>query len=77
MLDTIKNKVNMSRLDQGIRATVGLALMYIGFVHTSLIDDAVFNVVVGTIGVVNFVVSLLRVCPVYFVFGLSSIKHGK
>ena len=67
----------MSRLDQGIRAVVGLALMYVGFIHTSLIDDTVFNLVVGSIGIVNLVVSLLRVCPVYLVLGLSTLRHGK
>ena len=51
--------------------------MYVGFIHTSLIDDPVFNLVVGSIGIVNFVVSLLRVCPVYFVLGLSTLRHGK
>ena len=75
MASKLKSSINMNRADQAIRTVAGIGMIYVGFIDTSILDDGFFNLLVGIFGVVNVVVGLVRVCPVYFVVGISSLRE--
>ena len=49
---------NLSRLDQILRIGVGLVLIYLGFVNTTLIGDTYLAVATGVFGAINVIVGL-------------------
>jgi hypothetical protein len=65
----------MNRVDQVIRTVAGIGMIYVGFIDTSILDDGFFNLLVGIFGVVNVAVGLVRVCPVYFAVGISTLRQ--
>ena len=60
-------KTNVGSLDRSLRIAAGVAL--IGFAVAGWIGPW------GYIGVVPLLTGLLRTCPVYTLFGLSSCPH--
>lgn len=73
----MKLKHNMRHLDRAVRAGIGVALMYFGFVDTSLINDTIINGALGAFGILNLVSAAFAHCPVYKLAGIStcSIKE--
>jgi hypothetical protein len=67
----------MNRFDQVVRITAGCGMIYLGFIETSIIDDSLYNLLVGAFGIVNLIVGMVRVCPVYFAIGLSTVNQKK
>ena len=63
---------NLSRLDQVLRIGVGLVLVYMGFIDTSLIGDTYLAVAAGVFGSINIVVGILGNCPLYRWAGIST-----
>ena len=61
-------KTNVGSLDRSLRIAAGVAL--IGFAVAGWIGPW------GYIGVVPLLTGLLRTCPVYSLFGLSSCPHA-
>lgn len=55
---------NMSELDRGIRAVIGVAMMIGSFTwpHT----------IWGMLGIVPFATAVVGICPVYRLFGFST-----
>jgi len=74
MVNKMGSLINMNRVDQCVRTIAGIGMIYVGFVDTSILDDSFFNMLVGLFGVVNVVVGAVRVCPVYFAVGISSLR---
>ncbi len=68
---------NCGRLDQFLRVGMGLGLMYLGFVDTTLIGDTVMAIFVGIFGAINVLAGLSGFCPVYHLANIStrSVKH--
>ncbi|MDH3883438.1 MAG: DUF2892 domain-containing protein [Desulfobacterales bacterium] len=66
------SKRNLSRLDQVLRIGVGLVLVYIGFIDTSLIGDTYLAIAAGVFGTINVVVGTGGYCPLYRVAGIST-----
>ncbi|MDR9435953.1 MAG: DUF2892 domain-containing protein [Thiohalophilus sp.] len=56
---------NIRPIERGIRSLVGLLLIYLGFIDTSMIPDALFSFLVGMFGVANLTSGLLGWCPMY------------
>lgn len=56
---------NLHVVDIAVRTFTGLALVYAGFIDTSLIDNGVVRGLLGAFGVVNLVAAALRHCPIY------------
>ena len=67
---------NLSRLDQVLRIGVGMLLVYLGFIDTSLIGDTYLAMAAGIFGLVNVVVGLIGNCPVYRLAGISTCSRG-
>jgi hypothetical protein len=67
---------NLSRLDQVLRIGVGLVLVYMGFIDTSLIGDTYLAVAAGVFGAINVVVGFGGYCPLYRLAGIST-RHSK
>ena len=70
------SKRNLSRLDQVLRIGVGLVLVYIGFIDTSLIGDTYLAIAAGVFGSINVVVGTGGYCPLYRVAGISTYSSG-
>lgn len=65
-------KRNLGRLDQVLRLGIGAALVYVGFIDTTLIGDSVIAGMFGAFGVLNMVVATIAWCPVYQLAGIST-----
>lgn len=63
---------NCCGLDQFLRTGIGLGLIYIGFVDTTLIGDTIIATFVGIFGVVNVLSGLSGFCPVYTMAGICT-----
>jgi len=68
---------NMNGIDRVIRLLLGIAMIYFGFFDRSLINDALYGMLLGLFGVLNVGSSLVRICPVYTLAGISSLKQNK
>jgi len=71
----MKRYRNLGNLDRLIRFAVSIALIYIGFFATHLINDPLFNFLIGAFGVLNLVSVALGVCLIYTAAGISSYKR--
>ena len=56
---------NIGSIERGIRSIVGLLLIYLGFINTGIIPDALFSFLIGLFGVANLSSGLLGWCPMY------------
>lgn len=63
---------NVGRLDQILRIGIGLALVWIGFIDRTLIDDRLIATLVGLFGLLNIAAALFRVCPFYSLAGINT-----
>lgn len=63
---------NLSRLDQFLRVGVGLILVYIGFIDTTLIGDNYLAILAGVFGIVNVLAGAGGYCPLYKLVGIST-----
>jgi hypothetical protein len=67
---------NMHPLDRIARIIVGGILIFIGFFTRDLISDPLFGTMLGVFGVVNVVSSIIGVCPIYLMAGISTLKKA-
>ncbi len=65
-------KRNLHSIDILIRTLIGVALVYIGFIDTTYIDNNVANWLLGIFGIINLVAAGMRSCPIYALAGFSS-----
>lgn len=65
---------NMSPIDRIIRILAGLVLTYIGFFSDGITHYLIINILIGVLGVINIISSLLGSCPVYTIVGINSCK---
>ncbi|MFO8024216.1 DUF2892 domain-containing protein [Thiohalophilus sp.] len=56
---------NIGPIERSIRSLVGLLLIYLGFIETSIIPDPLFSFLVGIFGAANLFSGLLGWCPMY------------
>ena len=67
-------KINVGRLDQTLRIGISLVLIYLGFVDKEVISDTLSSNIIGTIGVINLIVAIVRFCPLYIPAGINTCK---
>ena len=68
-------RANVGSADRVVRIIVGLALMLVPFVSgLALFANPVVQWGSVVVGVVLVVTALVRFCPLYTIFGLSSCK---
>ncbi len=63
---------NVGRLDQILRIGISIGLIYIGFIDRNLVGDSFSATVLGVVGVMNLMVALLRICPLYSMVGIDT-----
>ncbi len=63
---------NVGRFDQILRLGIGAALVWVGFIDTSAINDRLVAVLIGLFGLLNIVAALVRVCPFYNLAGINT-----
>jgi hypothetical protein len=63
---------NVGRFDQILRLGIGAALVWVGFIDTTVIDDRLVATLVGLFGVLNIAAASLRVCPFYNLAGINT-----
>jgi hypothetical protein len=61
-------KKNMGKADRWIRLVVGLAIIGLGIYFKSWW---------GLVGIIPIATALIRSCPLYLPFGLSTLRKGK
>lgn len=66
----------MGKLDQVLRAGIGLGLIWFGFFDHWFIHDPVAGAILGAFGIVNLLSASLAVCPVYLVAGINTRPLG-
>ena len=65
---------NIGTLDQLLRLSVSGLMIYFGLIDTQLIADTFSAHVIGVLGVMNFIVAVVRFCPLYALAGVSTCK---
>lgn len=69
--------VNVGTLDRVLRAIVGAALIYFGLASgLPLFDGAIYKYGAAAIGAVMLIVAIVRVCPVYTMFGIKTCRNA-
>lgn len=66
---------NLHNIDIAIRLILGIALIYIGFIDTSIVANGIIRILLGVFGIVNIIAALMRHCPVYKLAGLSTFHQ--
>ncbi|GMQ88092.1 MAG: hypothetical protein BMS9Abin08_1315 [Gammaproteobacteria bacterium] len=65
-------KMNLSKFDRVLRISIGLMLVYIGFIDTALIGDAYLAGMLGILGLVNLGAGVIAYCPLYRLAGINT-----
>lgn len=68
-------KRNLHNIDMAIRIMIGVALIYVGFIDTSYIENSTIRILIGVFGAVNIVAALMRSCPIYALAGISTYRE--
>jgi hypothetical protein len=63
---------NVGRFDQILRLGIGAAMVWVGFVDISFINDRLVATLIGLFGLLNIVAALVRVCPFYNLAGINT-----
>lgn len=69
--DDIMFKTNEGNLDRGLRITLGLALLVLGF---GGVLDGSLAVLVGVVGLIPLATGLVGWCPLYSVLGMNTCR---
>lgn len=66
---------NVGSIDRIVRAILGIALLWFAFFSgLPLADSLAFKYGAAILGIVMLVVAVVRVCPIYSIFGLTTCK---
>ena len=64
---------NIGTIDRIFRAVLGVVLLWFAFFSgLPLADNLVWKYGAAIVGVVMLIVALVRVCPIYSIFGLKT-----
>lgn len=67
--------VNVGTIDRGLRAVLGVVLLFLAFGSgLTLFDSALFKYGTALVGAVMLVVAATRVCPIYSIFGFKTCR---
>ena len=66
---------NMCTIDRILRVSVGIALLYVGFIDPDILgfESTLVSIVIGVIGLMNIGSAFMGHCPVYKIANLSSL----
>jgi len=78
MTDSIIKKYrNAGKLDRSLRVIMGIVLIYFGFINTGFISQVLLATLIGIFGIINILVAVIGVCPVYALAGISTCDSHK
>ncbi len=67
--------INVGATDRVLRALLGVVLLGAAFLSgLPLFESAVIKYLAAAIGVVMLVVAIVRVCPIYSIFGIKTCR---
>lgn len=68
--------INVGSFDRIIRALIGVGLLYLAFLSGySLFEQAFLKYGAAIVGLVMLMTSLLKLCPIYSIFGIKTCKE--
>ena len=67
---------NIGKIDRLIRAVMSSVFIYIGFFDDNLISDPFSSTIIGAIGIINLLVVLTRVCPLYSITDIDTLDKN-
>jgi hypothetical protein len=65
-------KKNVGKLDAILRVGIGAAMIYVGFIDLTLINDSFASTLLGIFGSIIFLSGVSRRCPMYDLIGFNS-----
>jgi hypothetical protein len=66
---------NVGTVDRILRATLGVGLLYLAFFSgLPVFDGELLKHGAAAVGVVMLIVSTMRICPVYSIFGIKTCR---
>jgi hypothetical protein len=68
----MKFERNVGLIDRILRAGIGAAMIYVGFLNPTLVADHVARMVLGGMGVIMIVVATVGICPMYSAIGFTT-----
>ena len=69
-------KKNMYPVDRVLRIVFAAILIYFGFIDVTWISNMIVPVMLGVIGIINLVFSVIGYCPVYTLANINS-RHSE
>jgi uncharacterized membrane protein YuzA (DUF378 family) len=73
----IKKYRNAGGIDRVLRVVIASVLIYFGFINTALIGQTLIATLVGILGIVNILVAITGICPIYTIAGISTCPKSK
>lgn len=67
---------NMGCLDRILRAGIGMACVYFGFIDATFINHTFVAGIVGVFGIINLASAATAFCPFYKLAGISTHASG-
>jgi hypothetical protein len=74
LAETIRKYHNAGTADRTIRVIIGAVLIYFGFIDPGYIGQGFLAVLVGIMGLINILVAVTAVCPVYTLAGIRTCR---
>lgn len=65
-------KRNLHTIDRVVRLVIGIGCIYLGFIDTGIIGNAIAATLVGIFGAINLFAAVFSYCPVYGLTGIST-----
>jgi len=67
-------KPNVGGIDRILRAGFGLTTVYIAFIDNDILTDLFARWALGIFGLIFFITSIFRFCPLYNLIGFNTSK---
>ena len=67
-------KTNVGLIDRILRLGISGALFYLALFYPATSQDAMTSYILLAAGVINTVVALVGICPVYMLIGINTAK---
>lgn len=67
-------RTNVGLVDRLIRLGISLILFYLAFLFPATAEDVLASYILLAVGVINTVVALIGICPIYMAIGINTAK---
>lgn len=71
---TFRKYRNAGTVDRIIRTIIGTVLIFFGFIDPGYIGQGFLAVLVGIMGLINILVAITAICPVYTLAGIRTCR---